>query len=121
MTADIDGLAPGQLAYLAAPYSHPDPAVRQARYEEINRAAVGLIKRNVLVFSPITHCHPLHLLGNLPGDFAYWETFDRRMMAACDLLIVLAIPGWEQSVGVKAEIKIAAVLKLPVVMLPVEE
>ncbi len=97
------------LTYLASPYSHPDPAVRQARFEAACRAAAELIRRGHLVFSPIAHSHCIAQHG-LPMDWGFWEAQDRWLLAACDELWVLKLDGWQHSRGVQAEIAIARAL-----------
>ena len=101
------------MIYVASPYSHPDAAVRTARYEEACRHAARLVREGRLAYSPIVHSHPLAELG-LPGDWSYWADHNRRMLAACDAVVVLALPGWKESRGVAAEVAIAADLGLPV-------
>ena len=95
------------LTYLAVPYSHPDPAVRLARFEAANIAAGALMREGVLVFSPISHTHPIAEKCNLPLGFDYWERYDRAVLSCCHRLIVLSLDGWHESVGVRSELKIA--------------
>ncbi|MFA4945164.1 MAG: DUF1937 family protein [Lentisphaeria bacterium] len=102
------------LTYLASPYSDPDPAVREARFHAACHAASILMARGILVYSPIAHTHPIAQSGELPKGWEFWERYDRRMLAACDSLTVLCIPGWRESVGVQAEIAIAIEMGLPV-------
>jgi nucleoside 2-deoxyribosyltransferase len=85
------------MKYLASPYSHDDPAVRLQRFETACRAAAILLRNGVLVFSPIAHTHPIALAGDLPLDWAFWQRFDREMIAACDEVIVLCLDGWASS------------------------
>ncbi len=66
-----------------------------------------------LVFSPIAHTHPIAAY-DLPGDWAFWRRYDRAMLQRCDELAVLQLDGWEESIGVQAEIAIAKDLNLPV-------
>ena len=106
-------MAESNLVYLASPYSHPDPAVRQARYQAACRAAAWLIGQGHLVFSPIAHSHAIAQHG-LPVDWGFWEEQDRRLLAACDELWVLMLDGWEDSRGVQAEVAIARKLGKPV-------
>ena len=96
-----------ELIYLATPYCDPDPAVKELTFNTVNRAAVQIMNEGHHVFSPISMSHPIALAGELPGDWSYWESFDRVMLAACTKIIVLMLPGWALSVGVTAEIKIA--------------
>jgi len=95
------------LTYLAVPYSHPDPAVRLARFEAANIAAGALMREGELVFSPISHTHPIAVQCGLPLGFDYWEAYDRAVLSCCNTLIVLQLGGWMQSKGVQSEVKIA--------------
>lgn len=100
------------MIYLASPYSHPDPAIRQARFEAACRYAAVLMLDGEIVYSPIAHSHPIACLCDLPKDWGYWERSCRAMIGACDILLVLRLDGWEASVGVNAEIDIAMSLGL---------
>ena len=104
----------GPLTYLACPYSHADSAVRGSRFDMVNRAAARLMLAGELIFSPISHSHPIAEAGDLPRGFDYWEAFDRAYLAHCCKLIVLRLDGWRESVGVQAEIRIAGELGLPI-------
>ncbi len=101
------------MIYLASPYSHPDAGVRTSRYAQACRHAARLVRDGRIAYSPIVHSHPLAELG-LPGDWTYWAEHNRRMLTACDEVVVLALPGWTESQGVAAELAIAAELHLPV-------
>lgn len=102
------------LTYLACPYSHADSSVRTARFHAVNEAAGKLMGMGHIVFSPISHSHPIALAADLPVDWAYWEKFCRAYMDHCSLMIVLKLDGWEDSKGIKAEIAIARELLIPV-------
>lgn len=96
------------LAYLACPYSHPDPKVQEERYIQATKAAAFLMEHSHLnVFSPITHSHPLHSLAGMRSDWNYWKQIDTEYLHISHTLIVLCIPGWTVSTGVCEEIKIA--------------
>lgn len=101
------------MIYLASPYTHPDPAVREARFEAACRAVIHLVRQGETVFSPVVHSHPLALRG-LRGDWHFWEATDRAFLACAQELRILKLDGWEKSVGVTAERQIAADLGLPV-------
>ena len=94
------------MIYLASPFTHDDPAVRQQRYEAACRAAAALISQGQIVFSPISHSYGISADG-LPPDWHFWEKHDRRYLEVCDELAVLMLDGWQESVGVQAEIAIA--------------
>lgn len=105
------------MIYLASPYSHPDAAVRDARFEAACRATAELVLAGRVVFAPIVMGHPLVAHG-LAGDWQFWERFDRAVLERCDALYVLQLDGWQESAGVRAEIDIAIDLGLPVAFLP---
>jgi hypothetical protein len=99
--------------YLASPYSDPDPAVREKRYLAACEATAGLLVAGLHVFSPIVHSHPLTAFG-LPQGWEFWERIDRAHLDRCEQLVVLTIPGWDTSIGVKDEIRIAKEFGIPV-------
>lgn len=101
------------MIYLASPYSHPDPAIREARFYAACRATAELVRTGHAVFSPIVHGHPLVRFG-LPVDWSFWERHDRSYLERSNALVVLMLDGWQTSVGVVAEIAIARALGLPV-------
>ena len=101
------------MIYLASPYTHPDPAVREQRFEAACRAAAALTRAGHIVFSPVAHSHPIAQYG-LPTDWGYWERTDRAFLERCDLLVVLMLDGWRESRGVAEEIGLAHGLGLPV-------
>jgi hypothetical protein len=101
------------MIYLAGPYSHPDPAVRERRYREACRVTAALLRAGRHVFSPIVHGHPLVEFG-MPTDWESWQRIDREHLRRCDEVLVLTLDGWQDSAGVLAEVRQAAQLGLPV-------
>jgi hypothetical protein len=99
--------------YLASPYSDPDPTVRHQRFYEACQATAALISAGHVVYSPIVNSHQLTRHG-LPTDWDSWQRFDRHIIARCNALWVLTLPGWQESRGVTAEIAIAEELRLPI-------
>lgn len=108
------------MIYMASPYSDPDPAVRSARFDAACKYAAEAMREGQLVYSPIAHSHALAERG-LPGDWAFWAEHSRSMLQRCDALVVLTLPGWQESRGVAAEIGIARALGIPVRYEPVGE
>jgi hypothetical protein len=94
------------LYYLASPYSHADPTVRQRRFELVNEIAIDLINRGYVIIEPIVMGHPK--AGHLPTDFEFWKRVDTTFIERCDGIIVAdTIQGWQESKGVTAEIEFA--------------
>ncbi len=104
--------------YLACPYSH-NP---MRGFVESSKAAARLMDAGNIVFSPISHSHPVAVHGKLDAmDQAFWLRQDLPWLKECDVLMVLQLPGWEISKGVKREIDYAGGLQIPVVFMPWEE
>jgi hypothetical protein len=118
------GLKP-VVSYLATPYSHPDPKIRQDRWLAVSRAAAYLIGSGLIVLSPISMGHPINVRGaslGLSADFAAWRETNMSMLRASNLLIILTLDGWRESVGVAAETDAARELGIPISHLcPVED
>lgn len=100
--------------YLATPYSHKLQSVRQARFDAINIIAGDLVKQGYFVLSPITHNHPIALACNISMGWEYWEAYDTVLLEWADTVLVFMNDGWEDSIGVTAEIKIAKQMCKPV-------
>ena len=101
------------MIYLASPYTHPNPEIREQRFEAVCRVAAELMRRREIIFSPIAHSHSIAAFG-LPTHWEFWEMVDREHLKRCDELAVLMLEGWKTSRGVQAEIRIAAELGKPV-------
>lgn len=99
--------------YLGSPYSHHDPAMRHQRYRQVGRAAAHLIREGLIVYSPIVHCHLIAREFGLPKEFEFWERFDYAMLEPAGLLMVLKLPGWEESRGLTAEMAFARKKEIP--------
>lgn len=92
------------IVYLAAPYSHADMAVIEARVAATNRAAGELIATGLIVFSPISMTHAIAMvMGNHADEM--WYGFDEPFMEVCERCVVLTLDGWSESRGVTAEIE----------------
>jgi hypothetical protein len=102
------------LIYVASPYTHLLPGVRLFRFEQVCYYAGELMNEGKVVFSPIAHCHPIQAMHNLPCDWEYWQKTCEAYLSCCYKLIVLQLDGWDTSVGVQAEIKLASALGLEI-------
>lgn len=107
-----------KLIYLASPYTHADPVVREKRFHRVSRCAGWLmLNADIYLFSPISMCHQMWLeVRDIPGagfEWEFWANFDEVMINKCDEFWIYCAEGWEKSVGVTAEQKITANLGLP--------
>jgi hypothetical protein len=108
------------LHYLANPYSHKDHEVKLQRAYDSTEAAVRLLNADIHVFAPIPYNYHWEKFF-IPGDWIFWEQFDKNFLDRCDGLIVLMLDGWDKSIGVTAEIKYAKKLKMPICYVTLEE
>ena len=108
------------LIYLACPYSDPSEAVMLERFADVTRAAAGLSAKGYVVYSPITHSHPMRRLGRLSNDWEFWKRMDMTFLSLSNTVAVLQLPGWKESVGVTEEIRIAKAWGINVIYLPVD-
>lgn len=103
------------LTYLASPYSHEKEAVRQERFHAACAAAAKIMHEGYPVFCPIAHSHPIEVHGmRQRPDHEFWMRQDIAILRKCERLVVLCIPGWDQSRGVNEEIHLAHRLGIPV-------
>lgn len=103
-----------ELIYLASPYSHPDEAVREERYDQASATTAHFLREGRLVYSPIAHTHSLATKSELPKEFAFYESFDFAMLSRASALWVLLLEGWQESTGVASEVELAIKLNMPI-------
>lgn len=102
--------------YLACPYTDPSAYVMAVREELASAATAMLIEiTGAAVYSPITHGHRIasHLPDHLRRDSDFWLNQCFPFLRACDMMLVLDLPGIERSNGVQKEIKAADEMRLP--------
>ena len=110
-----------KLTYIAVPYTSDDSAVTEERFRKVSRVAAKLINSGEFLISPISMCHPISQEGGLPGDWEFWDEYDKAIIACCYKLYVLMLDGWKESTGVQAEIKIAKELGLEIVYIDYDD
>lgn len=90
--------------YLGTPYSKYPSGLDEA-FKDAARAAAHLVRGGVRVYSPIAHTHPVAIYGGIdPFDHDVWLPADRPFMDAACGLIVVKMPSWRESYGLKVEI-----------------
>ncbi len=94
----------GKNIYLALPYSHQDPQVREVRYRTATKVAAFLMKQGATVFSPITYGHQICQYG-IDTGFKRWSKLDYPMISWADELWLLKLDGYKTSLGVQEELK----------------
>jgi Domain of unknown function (DUF1937) len=93
----------GPLCYLASPFTHYPLGYDRAE-SDVARIAGHLIYAGVRLFCPIAHSSPLVRHGKLdPVDAKLWRAINAPLVAACGVLIVTRLEGWDKSDGIAGE------------------
>lgn len=100
--------------YLALPYSHNDPQVREARYRTATSVAAYLMNQGATVFSPITYGHQICQYG-IDTSFKRWAELDYPMISWADEFWLLELDGHDISFGVQEELKQAMLVGTKIV------
>ncbi len=117
----IAGLKRFDLLYLATPYTKYEGGITLG-YIGACKLAARLLRLGLKVYSPIAHTHPIAVYGGIdPYDLSIWLPFDAAIMDKSDALLVAMMAGWDQSTGIKHEIRTFTETKKPIFFLnPVE-
>lgn len=100
--------------FISAPYGNADD--KEKRAEQIRDYSAGLLAEGVKVICPMTLGLALANNGKfeLPKSTEFWLDWTLTLLKKCDEMIVLCFDGWEDSVGVKAEIEVATQNNIPI-------
>lgn len=107
--------------YVASPYTSPDPAVMQSRYEQVEQYTAWLLKNGDWAYSPIVHCHPMTTKYNLPVDAEYWQQYNNAMLRGARVVHFLQMEGWEDSRGMAHERRVCDIAGIPWVYRSLED
>ncbi len=109
------------MIYMASPYTKHTEDVRDLFFDILCEVTAEMFNRKKYVFTPIVYAHPVASRHNLPVEWEYWKEYDELFLSICTELWVLMFPGWEESSGVRAEIKIATRLGIPISYIDLKE
>lgn len=78
-----------EIIYLAIPYTWN--AIES--FDVVNKVAGDLMKRGYIVFSPISHSHPIsqHLGQDIQFDHDFWINQDLPILRMCSKLIFIVV------------------------------
>jgi len=106
------------LIYLASPYSSDTPETRKLRFKMVSKVAGQLVSAGNIVYSPVTHSAPMAHEFRMPVSYEQWRELDEFYLSRCDIVMILQLPGWEISEGIKHEVKFATDIGKPIMYLP---
>lgn len=108
----------GKKIYLAIPYS----GIEEDSFKIANEVAAKLMNEGHVVYSPISHNHPIAVAHDLPRGWDYWKDNDTEFVKWADELHLVIITNYHldgeelcrRSKGVTAELEIAKELGKPI-------
>jgi hypothetical protein len=115
MTPEPD--KPGGYVYVASPYTHPNPAMRELRFLKVAQCCAMMLEEGNVVYSPIVHWHEIAKVFGMPKEHHFWLLADSIMLTGSREVSVLMLDGWEESAGVAREIKFAKLIGKPLTYL----
>lgn len=94
--------------YLAIPYT----GIEEESFNVVNKVAGELMQQGHIVYSPISHSHPIAKVSKLPTSYDYWKRVDEEFISWCDKFIIVVIGKFghiliNKSYGVQEEFKLA--------------
>jgi Domain of unknown function (DUF1937). len=105
------------MIYIACPYTDESSVVQGQRYVESRRAAAKLMAAGIAVYNPLAQTVTAIAAG-LDLTHEKYLKLDTEVLSRCSEMIVLLLPGWENSVGVHREMEVAAKLQKRVTLVP---
>jgi len=99
--------------YLASPYSGTHNE-QEFRFQAAEKTVAQLLRKGIMVYSPIVHCHTLAKNHDLPQGFGFWSRYNYALLAKASELRVLKLSGHSTSRGVAGEIAFAESCNIPV-------
>jgi hypothetical protein len=96
--------------YLAGPYTHKSARTVNERRRTHCKAANFLLQKGQLIYSPIAHGHAIEAPEQPHVPYDVWIAHGLAMLALCEGVLILTLPGWRESNGVTLELKHARAL-----------
>ncbi len=108
-------LKDSKIEYLGLPYTDDDPLIENWRADISDRVAADLfLSEGRIIFAPISAWHHIARKYKLPGTFEYWLELDEEFIKISKKLLIIMLPGWEESNGVNGEIELAHKYNIPI-------
>lgn len=103
------------MIYVAAPYTHSDPAIVKQRMLDFATVMSELIRRGEHPVSPLmNHFLTDYVETDFPLTWDYWKEYSYSLLKNCVEVYVITMDDWEQSTGVAAEIEMAEKMLKPI-------
>lgn len=100
------------MRFISSPYSNAPDKILRAK--NISEYSANLFKQNIHIICPMTLGLNLAQHAELPYDSTWWIAWTLDLLSKCDEMDVLCFKGWEDSIGVRAEINFAMSNKIKI-------
>lgn len=106
------------LVYIASPYAHESPAVKEQRAEAIAHITAEIIAKQdaIILFSPIAYTHPFNHIEGME-----WVEWDKQFLLRCGAMLIVRLDGWEASEGIQKEIDFCHEHNIPMLSASADE
>lgn len=98
------------MIYLATPYTSLDLPTRNWRFQRARSALYSLWDSGMPAICPVILGHEYEQRqrsGPRERPHEFWMVMARAQLSSCTSLWLLTLPGWEESKGVEAEVRLA--------------
>ena len=102
------------MIFISAPYTHHVDQVVEMRIKKVAQYCAMLLKDGKSCLTPLTAGSCILRYEKLPSDFQFWKKMSYDMLEVCDVVHVLMLDGWKESVGVTSEIDFAIANDVPI-------
>jgi len=103
-----------ELEYLGTPYSNANDYLINFRAEMVDIIAHDLTMKGRAIYSPISSWHQIACKFEMSKTFEFWEKMNLSFLCKCKQLIVVMLPGYEESIGLRGEIEFAIQNDIPI-------
>ena len=103
--------------YLASPYSGTKNEMAYRHSENVRALAKFYFNSQYIVHSPIAQWHDPALHHHLPKGYEAWADQAELLIAHCDEVHILDLPGFMKSDGLKEETEWAEYCGIPIKIL----
>lgn len=115
-----------RLYYVATPFGHPEPVVREMRYQQALSIVTLLSQKGRFAYSPIVHYYQVCAKQgwdkmSTAERWAIMKKFDFAAIDRCDEALFFMLEGWETSVGMHDEQEYCKEINKPFRMMALEE
>jgi len=102
------------LEYLGTPYSNGSDFLINFRAEIVDMISCELTNQGRAIYSPISSWHHIASKFKMPRTFDFWKMHNLSFLRQCKKLLVVMLPGWQDSTGLKGEIEYACDNNIPI-------